>query len=130
MSNELIEGELTYKIIGVLYKVHNKLGNTHQEKHYQKAINNEFISQRINFKREFPVNIEYEFNKIGEYKIDFIVEDKLVLEIKHTFKIEKKFLDQILRYMNQLQIKVGLIANFKTDKVQIKRLILPDKYLT
>jgi len=126
----LVEGQLTYKIIGALYKVHNKLGPLYQEKYYQRAIEKELKKQGIKFKREFPIDITYENNKIGKYRVDFIIEEKLVLEIKTLNRIHPKYINQVLAYMNQLKLQIGLIANFKKDKLWIKRLLLPDKYLS
>ena len=129
MLNKLVEEKLTYQVIGVLYKVHNKLGPIYQEIYYQRAVEKELQQQGFEFHREYPVNIEYINEKIGEYKIDFLIGGKLVLETKAINKIHPKYIDQVLSYMNQLQVKVGLIANFKSDKLWIKRLLLPDKYV-
>lgn len=74
---EIIYPELSYQIMGVLFKVHNKLGNNRKEKHYQRAIEIEFTKGKIDFKREVCVPIKYENNSIGRYYVDFVVNEKL-----------------------------------------------------
>jgi GxxExxY protein len=128
--DKLIEGDLTYKIIGILYKIHNRPGPLYQEKYYQRAIEKELTSEGIKFQREYPTRIDYESSKIGEYRIDFLIDNKVVLEIKTLNRVHPKYIEQVLAYMNQLQIRVGLIANFRKDKLWIKRLLLPDKYFS
>lgn len=123
------DNELTYKIIGILYKIHNKLGPYHKEKTYQKAIEKELASQNIRFKKEGLVKIEYEDSEIGKYFIDFVIENSVVLETKTLNEVHPKFYNQILSYMKQLQIPLGLIVNFRAKRLWVKRLILPRKYI-
>ena len=125
----LLYSDLTYTIIGILYKVHNKLGPTYKEKHYQRAVEQELREARLAFEKEKPVKIGYDNKNLGKYFIDFFIEDKVVLETKAINRLHPKYFDQVLAYMNTLQARIGLIANFKKDKLQIKRLILPDKYI-
>ena len=66
-NRELIYPELSYKIMGILFKVHNKLGSTYQEKYYQRAIETEFKKENINYEREKMVKIIYNQNTIGKY---------------------------------------------------------------
>ena len=127
--SQLEEGEISYKIIGLLYKVHNKLGPLQKEVYYQRAIAKELSSNAIDFRQEYPVKVMYENNKVGEYRIDFLIDNKLILETKSANRIHPQFINQVLSYLNQLQVRVGLIANFKKDKLWIKRVLLPRKYL-
>jgi GxxExxY protein len=80
--NDLIYPELSYKIMGTLFKVHNKLGPKFQEKYYQRAIEIELKKQKIPFAREKVIKLEYENEKIGKYFIDFVIDGKIALEIK------------------------------------------------
>jgi len=128
MKEGLLEEEFTYRIIGILFKVHNALGHLHQEKHYQRAIACELKSEGIRFEQEKQVEILFNGEKIGYYQLDFLLENKLVLETKTINVMMKKYHHQILSYMNQLQIKLGLLVNFRLPKLQVKRLYLPDRY--
>ncbi|OGY18342.1 MAG: hypothetical protein A2900_04365 [Candidatus Chisholmbacteria bacterium RIFCSPLOWO2_01_FULL_50_28] len=128
-KSTLIEQKLTHQIIGIAFEAQNKLGNLLQEKYYQRAIARLLTRERIKFNQEKPVNILLDGQKIGHYKVDFVIEDKVILEIKTTDIALSTYHHQILSYMNQLQVRVGLLANFRQPKLQIKRLILPNKYL-
>lgn len=128
-KEKLLYSELTYKIIGILYKVHNKLGPTYKEKHYQRAVEEELREAGIPFEKEKPVTIGYDNKKVGKYFLDFFINGRVVLEIKAINRLHPKYFDQVLSYMNTLQARIGLIANFKKDRLELKRLILPDRYL-
>ena len=130
MATHFPEEHLTYKIIGILYEVHNKLGNLLQEKYYPRGISQTLSREKIDFEQEKPVDIKLDNTKIGQYKLDFVIQNKIVLETKTTNISLNIYHHQILSYMNQLQIRIGLLANFRNPKLQLKRLILPDKYLT
>lgn len=126
---KLIEPKLSYQIAGILFKVHNKLGPLYQEKYYQRAVEGELQTEKIPFEREKPVPIRYESRNIGRYCVDFVIDNKIVLEVKTLKYLHPKYVEQVLGYLNTLQIQLGIIANFKKDELELKRLILPDKYL-
>lgn len=121
--------DLTYKIIGICYKDYNHLGSDYLEKHYQRAIEREARLQKIPFKREAKIDINYAGQSVGKYSLDFVFEGKVALETKKKRFIHRKDAEQLLRYLNALKLKVGLIVNFGGDKIQVKRVVLPDKYL-
>ena len=125
----LIEQKLTHQIISIVFEAQNKLGNLLQEKYYQRAIARLLTRERIKFNQEKQVNILLDGEKIGHYKVDFVIEDRVILEIKTTDIALSTYHHQILSYMKQLQVRVGLLANFRQPKLQIKRLLLPNKYL-
>lgn len=126
---KLIESELSYQLADILFKVHNKLGPLYQEKYYQRAVEKELQAEKIPFEREKSVFIEYNNQRIGKYSVDFVIDNKIVLEIKTLKYLHPKYVNQLLGYLNKLQIQLGIIANFKKDRLELKRLILPDKYL-
>lgn len=122
--------ELTYKIIGACIKIYNKLGSSYQEKHYQRVLEIELRDTlKIPSKREQEIDLEFEGKKFGKYLVDFIVDDKVVVELKRVPEIVPENQVQLLRYLNTLQMKVGLIINFGNSKLEVKRVILPEKYL-
>lgn len=126
---KLIEPELSYQIAGILFKVYNKLGPLYQEKYYQRAIEKELRTEKISFEREKTVPIEYEASNIGHYAVDFLIDNRIVLEVKTLKYLHPKYISQLLGYLNSLQVQLGIIANFQKDKLELKRLILPDRYL-
>ena len=115
--------DLTYKIIGALYAVHNELGSVHKENIYHKAVVIELKDRNINFEEEKSLLVKYKDRRIGVYKPDFIIEDKVVLELKAVPMITKVILDQIFYYIRGTNYKLVLLANFGTSKLTIKRRI-------
>lgn len=79
---DLIYTDLTYKIRGSVFKVYNTLGFGHKEGVYHKALAIEFKKNNIPFKEEIPIDVRYENEKVGIYKPDFVVDDKILIEIK------------------------------------------------
>lgn len=122
-DTEYIYRDLTYKIIGAIYEVHKELGNVHKEIIYQNAISIELSERGIPFVEEKPIDVKYKGKKIGVYKPDFIIDDKVILEIKVAPAITKAMRDQVYYYVKGTKYKLVLLANFGTNKVGIKRLI-------
>lgn len=121
--------ELTYKIIGICMKIHNKFGPLYREKHFQNMIEEDAKNLKISVERELPVVIYYNQRPVGKYYVDFVFDKKIVLETKKLRWVHPKSLTQMLEYLNALQLRIGLIINFGGSKLQIKRVILPEKYL-
>lgn len=115
--------ELTYKVIGALYEVHKELGPVHKEKIYHKAITLEFKNRSIDFEEEKSLPVKYKGKKIGSYKPDFVIDDKVILEIKVEPRLTKATIDQIYYYVRGTRYKLVLLANFGTRKLSITRRI-------
>lgn len=122
-KEDYIYEDLTYKIIGAVYDVHKELGSVHKEIIYHKAIAIELYEKRIPFVEEKPIDVKYKGKKIGIYKPDFIIDDKVILEIKVAPVITKAMKDQVYYYVKGTKYKLVLLVNFGTSKVGIKRLI-------
>jgi len=121
----IIYPELSYKLMGVMFKVHRRLGNSYQEKYYQRAIEIEFSKEKIPYKREVLVKLDYENESIGRYFLDFVAEDKIALEIKTVPFMNKEYLNQVLAYLNATNLKLGIVVNFRTNRLTYKRLVNP-----
>ena len=119
---ELIHKELTYKIIGVLYEVFNELGYGYQEIYYQKATALALKKHGLKFKEQVYTPVKFQKNKIGKYFLDFVIENKVVLEIKKNDKFFKSDITQLFAYLKATNLKLGLIANFTKNGVKIKRI--------
>lgn len=109
--------------MGVLFKVHNELGPSLLEKYYQRAIASELETQKLAFKKEVPIRIEYQGRSIGRYFLDFIVENLVVLEIKAERYYTPKFFKQALAYLEQTNLPLVIIVNFRGDKLRYKRIV-------
>lgn len=113
--------ELTYKIIGCAMEVHAYLGNGFQERIYQKALAIEMKMQGIEFSREFEMPLEYKGYDIGTRRVDFFVEEKIMLEIKAVIQLEDVHLAQAMNYVEAYHLEIGLLINFGSKSLQHKR---------
>jgi GxxExxY protein len=126
MDIELKYKEVTEKIIGASFEVHKFLGNGFQEVIYQRALEYEFEKFKLHYSREVELNIyykEYE-NPIGTRRADFVVEEKVLVELKALVKLEDVHLAQVLNYLKAYKLEVGLLINFGAKSLEFKRLVL------
>jgi GxxExxY protein len=119
----VIYPKLSYQIMGTLFEVHNKLGNMFKEINYANAVEAVFKREGILYKRELKVEIVFEGEKLGDFYLDFLVDNKIVLELKKLYQITPEHIKQALRYLLGTNKKLGIIANFKYRKLQSKRII-------
>ena len=120
---DLIQPELSYKIVGALFSVYNALGPGHHEKYYQRAMASAFRGASINFKEQFSIPLKFNGAGIGRYQLDFLVEEKVVLELKKGDKFSKRNIDQVLQYLKSSGLQLAILANFSSDKVSFKRIV-------
>jgi GxxExxY protein len=113
--------ELTHKIIGCAMKVHNTLGNGFQEVIYQRALAIEMESQGLKYQREFEMPIYYEGNNIGTRRVDFFVEDAIMVELKALTVLEEVHLAQAMNYCQAYNLPIGLLLNFGARSLEFKR---------
>ncbi len=114
--------EITESIIGASMKVHSALGNGFQEVIYQRALQIEMEDSGIKFRREFEMPIYYKGKEIGLRRVDFFVEDKIMVELKAIIQLENVHLAQAKNYLEAYNIQVGLLINFGSISLQFKRL--------
>ena len=119
--------ELTYQIIGCAMKVHSFLGNGFQEVIYQRALEIEFNKANISFARELEMHIIYDDQNIGTRRVDFLVENEVVVELKAIIALEDVHLAQGLNYLVAYKMDKGLLINFGARSLEIKRLRHPRK---
>lgn len=119
-------GDITEKIIGAAMDVHKFLGNGFQEVIYQRALAYELRKLNLNYTREIDQNIYYKDldMPIGTRRADFIVEDKILIEIKAIVELEDVHYAQLLNYLKAYRLEVGLLINFGSKSMTFKRLIL------
>lgn len=115
------EHELTHKIIGAAMEVHKHLGNGFQEVVYQRALAIEMKLQNINFIREQEMSLGYKGYDIGTRRVDFFVEEKIMVEIKAISNLEEVHLAQAMNYVEAYNLEIGLLINFGAKSLQFKR---------
>ena len=121
--SELKYKDITEKIIGAAMKVHATLGNGFQEVIYQRALAIEMRHSGVLFEREHSMKIYYRGEEIGERRVDFFVEGKIMVELKAIIQLEDVHLAQAKNYLEAYNMEVGLLINFGSTSLQFKRLI-------
>ena len=124
--SELKFKDITEKIIGASFEVHKFLGNGFQELIYQRALSWELSLAGLSFAREIEQSIYYKElqEPIGTRRADFIVEGKVLVEIKAIIELQDVHLAQILNYLKAYRLEVGLLINFGSKSLTFKRLVL------
>jgi len=114
-------GDLTEKIIGAAFRVHNTLGNGFQEVIYKRALELEFRNMELDYAREFEMPIFYLNEQIGTRRVDFLVQDKISIELKAIIKIEDVHLAQAMNYLEAYNLEIGLLINFGSKRLEFHR---------
>lgn len=120
---DLIYPELSYKLVGLAYDVFNELGHGHLEKIYQKAYAKELTEAEIIFKEQAPYQVIYKEEVIGNNYLDFLIENKVIIELKRSDFHSKKYIDQISNYIKVSNLKLAILINFTSNGVRIKRIV-------
>lgn len=123
---ELKHKDITEKIIGAAFEVHNFLGNGFQEVIYQRALAHELWKQGLIYQREIEQEIYYKDieEPIGTRRADFVVEKLVLVELKAVTEIQDVHLAQVLNYLKAYRLKVALLINFGSRSLTFKRLVL------
>ncbi len=115
------ESQLTSQIIGMAIKVHKEIGPGFREKYYQRAMYLELQNSKLKFDREKKVAIPYGKVVLGYHILDLIIEDKVIVELKSMKALTDIEIGQITTYLKLAKIEIGLLLNFGTNKLEIKR---------
>ena len=117
----MIPGELTHRIIGCAMEVHTILGAGFQEIIYQRALAIEMERSGLGFQRELEMAIFYNEINIGTRRVDFFVEDVIMVELKALTKLEDIHLNQAMNYCHAYSLPIGLLVNFGAKSLEFKR---------
>jgi GxxExxY protein len=123
MTEEYLHKELTEQVIGCSYKVHKELGSGFLEKVYQNALAVELRELGIHFEQEYPLSVYYRGCLVGEYIPDFVIEGKVIVELKAVSDLSAPHEVQLVNYWKATQLRVGLLINFGKSVV-VKRRVL------
>jgi GxxExxY protein len=114
--------DITEKILRAAMNVHTGLGNGFQEVIYQRSLEIEFGLMNIRYGREVSMPVFYKNVQVGERRVDFLVEDKISVELKALIKLESVHLAQGKNYLEAFNLEVGLLINFGANSLEWKRL--------
>ena len=109
--------------MGYFFKVHSKLGGKYQEKYYQRAVEIALKEADLSYKKEIAFDLSFNDVKIGKYLLDFLIENKVVLELKAIPRFNRQDFRQVMAYLKAKDLKLGVLANFRGDKVMYKRVL-------
>ncbi len=115
---------ITKRIIGCAMSVHSYLGNGFQEVIYQRCLAIELTRVGLEFMREVEMPIFYHEKSVGTRRADFVVEDKVLVELKAITKVEEVHWAQIINYLRAYKMEVGLLINFGAKSLEFKRFVL------
>lgn len=121
--SRLIYPELSYKITGILFIVHNELGRFCNEQQYADAIEEKLKKSKIKYEREKVLPPSFNAENEGRNKIDFFIENKIILEIKAKRMLIKENYYQVQRYLIAFKKKLGLLVNFRDKYIRPKRIL-------
>jgi len=120
---EIIYKELSYKLNGIFYNVHNKLGKFCNHNQYCDAIEISLKENGIDYKREVKIPIQFKGSDIEGNQLDFVIEDSIIIDVKAKKYITKQDYIQMQRYLNATNCKLGIIVNFREQSLKPKRVI-------
>lgn len=123
---ELLHRELSYEVRGILYTTHNYLGTHRNEKQYGDAIEHGLKVKHIPYIREYVLPKSFESERIGRNRVDFLVDTRLMIEIKVIPRIARNEFHQCMRYLTSSDIDVYLLVNFYPQNLYIKRILNPN----
>ena len=119
----LVYKELSYEIIGVLFRVFNELGYGYNEKYYERAVFEALKDKGVKVKRQVPADLKFGNKIIGEYYLDFLIEDKIILELKVGKRFAKQAFEQIISYLKTTKKKLGILVLFTNNGVRYIRIL-------
>jgi len=123
MQDELKYSDITGKIIGCAMRVHTKLGNGFKEVIYQRSLEIEMALEGISFEREKEMSIFYRETQVGSRRVDFFVENLIMVELKAIIELEDVHLSQGINYLEAYNEEIGLLLNFGSKSLTYKRLL-------
>lgn len=122
-NGDLMHSNITYDIRGALFHVYNSLGFGHKEDVYQKALAKQFTNIHLPYEEQIKLTVMFENESVGYYKPDFVIDKKVIVELKAVEIVPKAYETQLLHYLKTTGYNLGLLVNFGTPTLYIKRLI-------
>lgn len=122
---DLLYPELSFRIVGVCFDVFRQLGPGHKEEQYQRALAVGFDRVGMKYRQQVSGRLEYEGKRVGLYRMDFVVEDKIVVEIKALERFRHDNYRQLKTYLSQSGLNLGLLVRFSDDGATYQRVLKP-----
>ncbi len=123
MCKDYKYSEITGVVIGAAMKVHSELGNGFPEIIYHRSLSIELKERGINYVREIAMPLYYQGEEIGKRRLDFLVEERVLIELKAVSEINETHYNQVLNYLTAYNLEIGLLLNFGENSLKFKRFI-------
>ena len=123
MKADLLYPDLSYKIVGCAFEVFNEIGGGHKEITFHNGLRVAFDKAGIKFKEELYYAVKFQNVSVGKNYFDFLVDDKIVVEIKSSDRFVKSHFDQLLNYLVISNLKLGILISFGRTEVKFKRVL-------
>ncbi|MCW3085770.1 MAG: hypothetical protein JWP12_3136 [Bacteroidetes bacterium] len=121
--DDLVYAELSYRIVGFSFEIFKQIGSGHKEVIYQRAYAMLLKENNINFKEQVYYPVRFMNKTIGKNFFDFLIDDKIVVELKKDMHFSKAHIDQVLNYLKVSNLKLALLINFGKEGATCKRII-------
>ncbi len=122
-SSKVLYPDLSYQIMKFVFEVHNQLGPGFTEDIYERALMVEFERNGIPFKSQHCIDVYYKGENLGVFRIDLVVDDKIILELKAVKELTELFRQQLLSYLRASGLHLGILINFGGAKIQHVRIV-------
>lgn len=122
-KEKVLYPELSYAIMGIVFEVHNALGGGLRENLYEKAIQKCLNDKGLRYQKQLKIPVKFKNEKVGNRFLDFLIEDKIVLELKSGDRFRKANLEQVYEYLKYSGVRLGILVNFGREEVKYKRIV-------
>lgn len=123
MSGDLLFPELSYQIVGCAFDVFNELGSGHKEVIYQGAMRIAIRKKNLKFAEQVYHPIKFNGEVVGKRFFDFLIDDKVIVELKKGIHFSKQNIDQVLEYIKSAKFKLAILISFGHEGVTFKRIV-------
>lgn len=120
----VLYADLSYRLMSAVFAVHNALGPGFGESVYEQALCRELEELGIPFECQKPIEVYYKERKVGDYRLDILVDGKIIVELKAVSEMCELFEAQVLSYLKASGIHLGILVNFGKTRVESKRIVL------
>ncbi|MFA5271782.1 MAG: GxxExxY protein [Candidatus Omnitrophota bacterium] len=121
LKEDFLYKDLSYTLIGCFYAVYNELGPAHKEQIYHEALKVIFPDKNVKYEDKKRIKIKFNGKEIGIYEPDFVIENKIIIELKSVLNMPKVFEKQLYYYLRGTDYKVGYLVNFGNERIDIRR---------
>jgi GxxExxY protein len=121
-GTQVLYAELSYQIMEIIFEVHNQLGPGFSEEIYERAVVIELKKRNVPFEQQKVISVYYKGELLGTYRLDLIIDGKIILELKAVSALHDLFKQQLLSYLKATGFKLGILINFGSRGIESARI--------